>query len=139
MDLIDRSVHALLIRPPSTMASGEVDAIVDRIVNAALQYAIDKYDGDTHGPEGLWPSKICALHRAETCRLPGYFSHALVQSSDETAEDNVVKNDTQFLRLRSLYITAYRSGNFQPKLMDILNTGTFWPKLFLENPDAENV
>ncbi|KAG2153333.1 hypothetical protein DEU56DRAFT_480153 [Suillus clintonianus] len=140
MDLIDRSVHALLIRPPSTMASGEIDGIVDRIVNAALQYAIDKYDGDTFGPDGLWPSKICALHHAETCRLPGLFSRALLLSTDDEAiDDDSAEHDTQLLQLHSLYISAYRSGHLQPKLMDILNTGTFWPRLFLENPDAENV
>ncbi|KAG2347530.1 PIN domain-like protein [Suillus weaverae] len=140
MDLIDRSVHALLIRPPSTMASGEIDAIVDRIVNAALQYAIDKYDGDTFGPDGLWPSKICALHRAETCRLPGLFSRALLLSTfNEAANNNAAEHDTQLSQLQSLYISAYRSGHLQPKLLDILNTGTFWPRLFLENPDAENV
>jgi hypothetical protein len=132
MDLIDRSVHALLIKQPSTMASGEVDAIVDRIVNATLQYAIDKYDGDTYGPGGLWPSKICALHHGETCRLLELFSRA-----DGAGEDNVVEN--RFIQLRLLYISAYRSGHFQPKLMDILSTGTFWPRLFLENPDVENV
>ncbi|KAG2142284.1 uncharacterized protein EDB93DRAFT_1329756 [Suillus bovinus] len=140
MDLIDRSVHALLIRQPSTMASGEIDAIVDRIVNAALQYAIDKYDGDTCGPDGLWPSKICALHPAETCRLPGLFSRALLLSADnEVADNNAAERDNQLSRIHSLYISAYRSGHLQPKLMDILNTGTFWPRLFLENPDAENV
>lgn len=132
MDLIDRSVNALLIKQPSTMASGEVDAIVDRIVNATLQYAIDKYDGDTYGPGGLWPSKICALHHGETCRLLELFSRA-----DGAREDNVVEN--RFTQLRLLYISAYRSGHFQPKLMDILSTGTFWPRLFLENPDVENV
>jgi hypothetical protein len=140
MDLIDRSVHALLIRLPSTMASGEIDAIVDRIVNAALQYAIDKYDGDTFGPGGLWPSKICALHRPETCRLPGLFSRALMLSTgNEATDDSAEEHDTQRPQLRSLYISAYRSGHLQPKLMDILNTGTFWPRLFLENPDVENV
>lgn len=137
MDLIDRSVHTLLIKPPSTMASGEIDAIVDRIVNATLQYAIDKYDGDTYGPSGLWPSKICALHHGETCRLSGLFSRTLLLSSNNLGEDNGVKN--RFLQLRSLYISAYRSGHFQPKLMDILSTGTFWPKLFLESPDIESV
>jgi len=137
MDLIDRSVHALLIKSPSTLASGEIDVIVDRIVNAALQYAIDKYDGDTYGPSGLWPSKICALHPGETCRLPGLFSRKLLLSSDGVGEDNGVEN--QLLQLRSLYTSAYRSGHFQPKLTDILSTGTFWPKLFLENPDVENV
>ncbi|KAG1823993.1 hypothetical protein EV424DRAFT_1472010 [Suillus variegatus] len=137
MDLIDRSVHALLIRQPSTMASGETDAIVDRIVNATLQYAINKYDGDTFGPDGLWPSKVCALHQAETCRLPGLFSRILLSADDEAA-NNTAEHDTQLPQLHSLYISAYRSGHLQPKLMDILNTGTFWPRLFLETPDAEN-
>ncbi|KAG1794319.1 uncharacterized protein HD556DRAFT_1369428 [Suillus plorans] len=139
MDLIDRSVHALLIRQPSTMASGETDAIVDRIVNATLQYAINKYDGDTFGPDGLWPSKVCALHQAETCRLPGLFSRILLSADDNAANNNTAEHDTQLPQLHSLYISAYRSGHLQPKLMDILNTGTFWPRLFLENPDAENV
>jgi hypothetical protein len=36
-----------------------------------------------------------------------------------------------------VYINAYRKGRFRPKLVDILLTGTFWPKIFLENPDTE--
>ncbi|KAH7915085.1 hypothetical protein BJ138DRAFT_1078212 [Hygrophoropsis aurantiaca] len=136
MDLIDRTVRALLIRSVSTMASGEVEGIIDRIVNATLQYAIDKYEGDIYGPEGLWPTKICALHGSEVCRLPVLFSRTLDSLPPDDTEGVV---PLQCEQIRILYVHAYRSGRFQPKLMDILSTGTFWPRLFLENPDFENV
>jgi len=38
-----------------------------------------------------------------------------------------------------LYISAYRAGNLHPRLLDTMNTGTFWCKMFLENPDLECV
>ncbi|KAH7921099.1 PIN domain-like protein [Leucogyrophana mollusca] len=137
MDLIDRTVHALLIRSVNTMASREVNAIIERIVNATLQYAIDKYEGDVYGPEGLWPTKICALHGSDVCRLPVLFSRTLLSFQPDVVGESIIP--LQCERVRPLYIHAYRSGRFQPKLMDILSTGTFWPRLFLENPDAENV
>ncbi|KAF8839419.1 hypothetical protein BDN67DRAFT_1003712 [Paxillus ammoniavirescens] len=136
MDLIDRAVNSLLIRSPNTLAPGEVDAIVDRIVNAALQYAINKYEGELYGPASLWPTEICALHGDGTCPLPSIFSRALSQSQEP---DNNNPGDSVLLRLRTMYLEAFRSGKLQPKLTDVLSTGTFWPKIFLDNPDVENV
>ncbi|KIJ15475.1 hypothetical protein PAXINDRAFT_99360 [Paxillus involutus ATCC 200175] len=139
MDLIDRAVNSLLVRSPNTLAPGEVDAIVDRIVNAALQYAIDKYEGELYGPASLWPTEICALHGDGTCPLPSIFSRALSQSQEPDNNNGVSPGDSVLLRLRTMYLEAFRSGKLQPKLTDILSTGTFWPKIFLDNPDVENV
>src|ERR1700691_5614811 len=54
MELIDKAVDALLIRSRSTMGSGEVDNIITTIVDATLQYAIPKYEGEDR--PGLWPT-----------------------------------------------------------------------------------
>lgn len=137
MDLIDRTVNALLVRSPSSLVTGEVDSIVDRIVNAALQYAIDKYEGDVYGSAGLWPTPICALHGGDTCPLPNLFSRALSLKQPGTPNDALAEDNV--LALRSLYLKAFRKGKLHPKAMDILSTGTFWPRIFLDNPDIENV
>lgn len=138
MDLIDRTVNALLVRSPSSLAAGEIDGIVDRIVNAALQYAIDKYEGDAYGPASLWPTPICALHGGDICPLPNLFSHALSQNQEPGNVNGVAPEDSVLI-LRSLYLKAFRAGNLQPKAADVLSTGTFWPRIFLDNPDIENV
>ncbi|KAF8551983.1 PIN domain-like protein [Imleria badia] len=137
MDLIDRTVNALLVRSPSSLAAGEIDSIVDRIVNAALQYAIDKYEGDVYGPASLWPTLVCALHGGDTCPLPNLFSRALLQSQvpgnvNGAPEDSV-------LMVRSLYVKVFRAGKLQPQVTNSLSTGTFWPRIFLDNPDFESV
>ncbi|KAF9243114.1 hypothetical protein BU15DRAFT_86527 [Melanogaster broomeanus] len=139
MDLIDRTVNTLLVRSPSSLAPGEVDAIVDRIVNAALQYAIDKYEGETYGPASLWPTENCALHGDDTCPLPTIFSRALLSRNQEDNDTWPDDNGIMMLKLRTMYLEAYRSGKLQPKLTDVLSTGTFWPKIFLDDPDIENV
>ncbi|KAH0829199.1 hypothetical protein J3R83DRAFT_2748 [Lanmaoa asiatica] len=138
MDLIDRTVNALLVRSSSSLATGEIDGIVDRIVNAALQYAIDKYEGDMYGPASLWPTPICALHGSDTCPLPNLFSRALSQKQ-EPGNVNGTAPEDGILMLRSLYLKAFRAGKLQPKVADVLSTGTFWPRIFLDNPDSENV
>ncbi|EGO00945.1 hypothetical protein SERLA73DRAFT_105440 [Serpula lacrymans var. lacrymans S7.3] len=138
MDLIDRTVNSLMIRSPFSVGSVEADAVVDRVVNATLQYAIDKYDGDGRGPESLWATDICALHEQDTCPLPSLFSRSLLLRSlqiSEQSRDMVTPTE----QIRAMYVQAYRSGKFQPKIMDILSTGTYWPRIFLENPDIENV
>ncbi|KAG9312042.1 hypothetical protein JVU11DRAFT_7321 [Chiua virens] len=140
MDLIDRTVNALLVRSPTSLAAGEIDSIVDRIVTAALQYAIDKYEGDVlYGPASLWPTPICALHGGDTCPLPNLFSRALPPSQEPVNNVDGVPARDNVLALRSLYLKAFRTGKLQPKVVDTLNTGTFWPRIFLDNPDIENV
>lgn len=139
MDLIDRTVNALLVRSPSILATGEIDSIVDRIVSAALQYAIDKYEGDVIGPASLWPTPICALHGSDTCPLPNLFSRALSQSQLPGNVNGAPPGRDSVVILRSLYLKAFRAGKLQPEVTDILSTRTFWPQIFLDNPDIENV
>lgn len=134
MDLITRTVNALLVRAPSHVAPGEVEAVVDRIVNAALTYAIDKYDGEIYGPDSLWPTRMCALHHQEACPFVALFMRTHPCSSQgDTGHDGAA------LRLGAMYVEAFRSGKLKPKITDIMNTGACWPKTFLENPDLETV
>ncbi|CAK5282415.1 unnamed protein product [Mycena citricolor] len=118
MDLIDKTVTALLIRSISTMGSGEVEKVVDRIVEATLQYALHKSLDDS---KALWPTSICALHLPEVCPILPMMSR--MERYD----------------IREAYLQAYRRGCLNPKILDLLQTGTSWPRLFLEVPDLETV
>ena len=133
MDLIDRTVKALLGRLAATIGTGEIENIVDKIVNATLQYAIRKYGG-VEGREGLWSTSFCALHDPEACLLLPMISRKVMHQAEDSTQEA-----PDLLEAREKYLDAYRSGLFAPKLMDILNTGSFWPRLFLENPDLETV
>ncbi|KAF8891746.1 hypothetical protein BD779DRAFT_1437600 [Infundibulicybe gibba] len=130
MDLIDRTVNALLIRFGTTLGTGEVDKIIDQIVEATLQYAIPKYDGEIVGLDSLWPTDVCALHQPDACPILSMVSR-FVMAEDQAADDKIT--------LRSHYLNAYRTGNLDPHILDILSTATFWPRTFLENPDLETV
>ena len=134
MDLIDRTVNALLARLAPTMGTGEVDAIVEKIVNSTLQYAIPKYGGDITGREGLWPTSVCALHDPEACSFLPLISANVMRQTEKSDQA-----DPNLLEAREKYLDAYRSGLFSPKLMDTLSTGSSWSRLFLENPDLETV
>lgn len=134
MDLIDRTVTALLSRLTNAMGSGEVDAIIDKVVEATLRYALVKYSGDIPGKDGLWPSGICALHPPESCRILPMFSRKLIAQHQDSGQE-----DASLFAIREKYLQSYRSGLFSPKNMDVLSTGTFWARLFLENPDLETV
>ncbi|KAI5990717.1 hypothetical protein EDC04DRAFT_2989029 [Pisolithus marmoratus] len=121
MDLITRTVNALLTRAPSHVTPGEVDAVVDRIVNAALTYAIDKYDGEIYGPDSLWPTRLCALHDQDACPFVTLFMEAQPCSSqDKTGSDGA-----------TLIVKAKDRGYYE--------YGHFLAKTFLENPDLETV
>ncbi|KAJ6497748.1 hypothetical protein C8R45DRAFT_899204 [Mycena sanguinolenta] len=135
MDLIDKTVNALLIRSISTMGSGEVEAIVERIVDATLQYALLKNENET---QDLWPTDICALHEADICPILPMFSRLV--TAEALLEER--ENDDELLKrneLRGQYLSAYRDGHLDPKVLDVLQTGTSWPRLFLETPDLETV
>ncbi|KAJ7729499.1 hypothetical protein DFH07DRAFT_849948 [Mycena maculata] len=135
MDLIDRTVNALLVRSISSMGSGEVEAIIERIVEATLQYALPKNEEDAID---LWPTDICALHEADICPILPMFSRLV--AAEALLEER--KNDDELLKrneLRGQYLSAYRSGLLHAKVLDILHTGTSWPRLFLETPDSETV
>ncbi|KAJ7287265.1 hypothetical protein C8J57DRAFT_1283360 [Mycena rebaudengoi] len=135
MDLIDRTVNALLVRSLPTMGSGEIEAIIERIVEATLQYAIPKADEDI--PE-LWPSDVCALHEADVCPILSMFSRlvaAEAMNGNQSDDEELLKRND----IRAQYLSAYRAGLLHPKVLDSLHTGTAWPRLFLENPDLETV
>ena len=130
MDLIDGTVNALLGRLATTMGTGEIETIVDKIVNATLQYAIPTYGGDIGGREGLWSTSFCALHDPETCSLLPIISRKVMRQTEDAPD---------VLEAREKCLDAYRNGLFPPKFMDTLHTGTYWPRLFLENPELETV
>ena len=134
MDLIDGTVNALLSRSTTIMGTGEIESIVDKIVNASLQFAIPKYGGGVEGREGLWSTSFCALHDPEACPLLPIISHKVMRQADDA-----FRKAPDLLEAREKYLDAYRSGLFPPKNMDILSTGSCWPRLFLENPDLETV
>ena len=134
MDLIDGTVNTLLSRLATTMGTGEIESIVDKVVNASLQYAIPKYGGDVEGREGLWSTSFCALHDPEACPLLPMISRKVMRQAGD-----LIKNEPDLLEAREKYLDAYRSGLFPPGCMDIVSTGSSWPRLFLENPDLETV
>lgn len=126
VDFVDLTIESLLIRP-MPMGPGERESIVEKTVDATLQYTIPKHQGGGEGSKSL-----CALHDADSCPLVGSLSHP---SPNNTAENEIEVRK----KVRALYISAYRRGHFSPGLMDILTTGTAWPESFLENPDIEAV
>jgi hypothetical protein len=129
VDFVDLTIESLLIRPVA-IGSGEREVIVEKTVEAALRYAIPKKQySDQIVKE---PSSACPLHDAKSCPLLGRLSRP--------APDHPTASESgSWEGVRSLYISAYRRGDFSPGLMDILSTGTAWPELFLENPDLETV
>ncbi|GJE91457.1 hypothetical protein PsYK624_076070 [Phanerochaete sordida] len=131
MELIDRAVTALVVRSLDSMASGEKERVVERVVEATLQYAIPRYDGALPGAQGLWPDGVCALHDAGSCPL----------LRDLAPPDDAFDDGAGALRdrVRAAYVAAYRAGRIDPHTFDVMHSGTFWYRQFLENPDFENV
>lgn len=131
LDLIDRSVKTLVAGSPLILASGEIDAIVDKVVDSTLQYAIPKAEEDTK----LWPTSVCALHIPEECPM----ATTLAQNASQMDTDS---DDQLHLHSHSIalqYLSAYRRGLLSPLIMDCITTATHWPRIFLENPDLEAV
>lgn len=133
MDLIDRTVNLLLSRFTTPPSSEEVDGVIEKVVTATLQYAITKREGDA----ALWGTDICALHDPDLCPLLPLMSRRVLEESEGV--DGQTPALIQSAAIRDHYVQAYRRGNFSPKLMDVLSTGTSWPRLFLEIPDLETV
>ncbi|KAI0783009.1 PIN domain-like protein [Abortiporus biennis] len=136
MELIEKAVTTLMVRSPDSIGSGEKDRVVDRIVEATLQYAIPKYQGDLEGDASLKTSDVCPLHVEEECPLMKYINQPLLSFLSEDEGESV---QARRAHVAQLYIDAYRVGDFDSRLMDVLNTGTFWCRPFLENPDIESV
>ncbi|TFK23920.1 PIN domain-like protein [Coprinopsis marcescibilis] len=131
MDLIDRTVNALLVRHSSNLGTGEVEKIIDGVVEATLQYAIPKADPND---SPLWPTELCALHTPDTCSFLPMVSRRLLTQLQAMDEE-----DQELLQVREALIHAYRQGSLSPKIMDPLNTSSSWPRPFLEHPDVETV
>nr|VWP00060.1 Serine/threonine-protein kinase TEL1 (EC (ATM homolog) (DNA-damage checkpoint kinase TEL1) (Telomere length regulation protein 1) [Ganoderma boninense] len=153
MELIDAAVTALLIRPLDTFATGEKEAIVERIVEATLQYAVPRVDveeGMEQGEEevgGLrWVSGACPLHVQDACPLLTTLSglvrerDAMMVLREEQGGDPEEADPDDPLELaREECLDAYRRGMLDPHLLDTMQTGTMWPRMFLEDPDKETV
>ncbi|TFY77761.1 hypothetical protein EWM64_g6256, partial [Hericium alpestre] len=129
-DLIGVTIDTLIVRPLSTIASGERDAMIEKIVEATLQYAIPKRDGDS----ALWPTEACALHAPEVCLIPTLLNPSPSADLGLDTEDDETRQ-----RIRALYVNAYRRGRLHPRHLDIFNTATSWCSPFLEDPDLEPV
>ena len=132
MDLIDQTTNSLLVRQ-TWMSQTDIREVVEKIVNATLQYAIPRYEGDPVDRSKLWANKVCALHAAEVCPFLPMISQNVMREADSS------QPDPRHLEARELYLDAYRAGLFSFKHMDVLSTGSCWPRLFLENQDLETV
>jgi XPG domain containing len=139
MDLIDSAVNSLLSRSITFLGSGEMDNIADRIVEGTLQYAIPRREGDPSRQGELWPTEVCALHEPEACPLLPMISRALVEAEKSTPDGQDNDELTRKHALRGMFLDAYRKGHLAPDILDTLNSGTFWPRHFLEDPDLETV
>ena len=139
MDLIDRAVNSLLSRSIAFLGSGEVDNIADQIVEGTLEYAISRREGEPSRQVELWPTDVCALHEPESCPLLSIISRVSVEAEKWTADGQASDELRRKHAVRGKFLDAYRKGHLAPKILDTLNSGTFWPRHFLENPDLETV
>ena len=114
IDLIRRVVHTLLLRGASSLTSGEEPAIIDKIVESALQYALPSREG---GPLRS-PGPSCLLGNPGDVHLYG---------------------KEKGKAIRKLYLDGYHAGTISSKMLDPLHTGTMWPRPFLEHPEKETV
>ncbi|KAF9039488.1 PIN domain-like protein [Hymenopellis radicata] len=139
MDLIDRTVNALMAKILHTIGPGQIELITDKIAEGALQYAIPRYEGEHEGEKSLWPTRICALHEPEICPALPSFSRLLEAVADEDDDDEGSDELIMRIQIRTRYLDAYRRGHFPPLLMNCLTSGTYFTRLFIENPDLETV
>ncbi|RPD53334.1 hypothetical protein L226DRAFT_495629 [Lentinus tigrinus ALCF2SS1-7] len=153
MELIDAAVVDLLVRPLDTFAAGEREAVVERIAEATLQYAIPKAEDDGAGAGGVegydveepnaalkWTSDACPLHAFEACPLISMLS-GLIRTRDAALEDDelMARAEDPLEQVRERYVAAYRQGVLDPHILDTAHTATMWPRMFLEDPDKETV
>ncbi len=120
MELIQQTVNRLLLKPDQ-VSSGEREKLVDVIVDSILNYAI------TVKTEGM-PQTKCAVHTDDNCSLVLVRQQELVEEMDPPNSKNQVLG---------LYTTAYREGRLSHKLLNIVGSATYWPSLFLEDPDRQ--
>ncbi|KAF5384471.1 hypothetical protein D9757_006436 [Collybiopsis confluens] len=141
MDLISKSVKALSIRGADGMTGGELEAIIETVVDATLQYAIPQSDADGSA------SSLCPLHEPEYCQLLPIFSRnvetSIAEAEAELAGTEVEEEEghahrhtgdgpvppidsdlenriAEKVRVRDTLIRAYRSGYLSPTLLNAL-------------------
>jgi len=114
IDLIRRVVHTLLLQGVSSLGSGEEAAIIDRVVESALQYALPVREGGVLRS----PGPLCLLGGPGDVNLYGGSKGKVI---------------------RQLYLAGYHAGTVHSKVLDLFHTGTMWPRPFLENPEKETV
>lgn len=128
MELIQMTVGALLLAsgaPTALIGESQKAMIVESIVEGTLPYAIPPRPAE----DVILDEAVCALHLPDECRLVAQMDRTPDIGDESSYADEVSR----------LYLEAYRRGKFAPSLMDILSTRTFWPEIFLENPDVETV
>ncbi|KAG8821945.1 hypothetical protein FRC19_006945 [Serendipita sp. 401] len=146
LDVIRVTVQQMLLRPSHT-TDREIDAIVNRIVEGALVYAIPPPPTrDPNNPPPLWPTPFCPIHtELELCRLDALYpekddeeSHGPQQLSPAAHRHSFVTGEPTdpVSMVQRQYLRAYREGSLDPSVLDVLVTGTMWPRTFLENPDV---
>lgn len=126
MDLIEMTVGTLAATSNAAailVGPDQVKAIVENVVEGTLPYAMPlRPSEDTH-----LRRTVCSLHSPEECRLLAALNRMDLDLSIYAAD------------VANLYLHAYRLGKYSPALMNILFSRTFWPRIFLENPDTESV
>lgn len=116
IELVESMMSALALYP---LPSGEHALMLNSIVESILHYGIPP------GLGPLWPSCQCVLHAPDVCPLLQVLKKA-------------PRDDQQHLFL-ARYLQQYREGKMLPDILNILYSGTFWPTIFLENPDMQSV
>jgi hypothetical protein len=130
VDVIELTVEALLANAPSSLTSGERAIIIERTIEAALQYAIPA--NAEAGEPNLWPSTTCVIHPPNLCPIVECMSRSLGEAEDDEARS--FRADAS-----AAYVAAYRRAELDPRIVDAVYTTTAWPQLFLEDPDLECV
>ncbi|KIK61136.1 hypothetical protein GYMLUDRAFT_43226 [Collybiopsis luxurians FD-317 M1] len=146
MDLISKSVKALLIRGADSMTSGELDGVIEGVVESTLQYAIPQSEAQEIAP----PHSLCPLHEPEYCQLIPIFSRNVERviaeaeaelagtgQLDENIDMDGVNDDdlkrhpisidsdlekmiSEKVRVRDTLIDAYRLGYLSPPVLNAL-------------------
>ncbi|KIM30627.1 hypothetical protein M408DRAFT_288582 [Serendipita vermifera MAFF 305830] len=141
LELIRSTVNQMLVHPNST-TERQVDDIVNGIVESALMYAIPPPPPVPQGKPRLWPTPFCALHHdMEQCRLDAFVpvppeEDDLPQRSPTYYTNQPPQHQDALSMVQNLYLRQYREGSLDPNVLDVLITGTMWPRIFLENPDT---
>ncbi|CCA76044.1 hypothetical protein PIIN_10044 [Serendipita indica DSM 11827] len=137
VDVIRTTTKRMLLRPGHT-TDPEIDMIVNRIVEGALFYAIPL--SSTAHPQALWPTSFCPLHaNIDQCRLealvPVEENDTSPRHSPSAQKHSIPSQSNPLIMVQNQYIQAYRAGILDPKILDVLISGTMWPRIFLESPD----